>query len=64
MSAERTTGLRSGAEAAYNPECREEGRGGCCGGFKPLQGGPDGPASGNESSQTEFDSVSNARAAC
>lgn len=36
MPAERTTDLWSGAKAASNPECREEGRGGCCGGFKPL----------------------------
>lgn len=28
MPAERTSGLPSGAEAASNPECREEGRGG------------------------------------
>lgn len=52
VPAERTSGLPSGAEAASNPECREEGRGGW--GLKPLcEGGHDGPASDNESGQTE-----------
>lgn len=38
MPAKRTTGLWTGAEAASNPECREEGRGGCCGGLSRSRG--------------------------
>lgn len=49
-----------------NPECGEEGGGGGGGwGFKPLcKGGHDGPASDNESGQTEFYTVSQTQRQC